>query len=32
LPKWFGERPGKKKDEPATPEEEEEVKVTQQSH
>jgi len=26
LPKWFGERPGKKKDDPPTPEEEE-VKV-----
>jgi len=23
LPKWFGERPGKKKDDPDTPEEEE---------
>lgn len=23
LPKWFGERPGKKKDDPETPEEEE---------
>lgn len=27
LPKWFGERPGKKKDDPESPEGEEDVKA-----